>query len=90
MPSIAYPVVIDLPTDQHGWGVVVPDLPGCFAGGESLAEALASARQAARMWIETTRAEGLTVPPPSSVEAMTALPDYLGWVVRTIEVDLED
>ncbi|MDP4300518.1 type II toxin-antitoxin system HicB family antitoxin [Leptothrix discophora] len=87
MSFITYPVVIDLPTDQHGWGVVVPDLPGCFAGGDSLAEALAAARKAARHWIETARADGLTVPSPSSIEALQTMPDYLGWVVRTIEVD---
>ncbi|RZS57980.1 type II toxin-antitoxin system HicB family antitoxin [Sphaerotilus mobilis] len=90
MSFFIYPVVVDLPTDRTGWAVVVPDLPGCFAGGNSLAEAMAAARGAVIRWVVTARAEGLAVPPPSSIEALQAMPDYRGWVVRTIQVELPD
>lgn len=35
--------------DTTAFGVVVPDLPGCFSAGDTLADALAAAREAARI-----------------------------------------
>ncbi len=88
MSFASYPVVIDLPTEHSGWGVVVPDLPGCFVSGESLPEAMAAARGAVIRWVATARSEGLAVPSPSSIQALQAMPEYLGRVLRTIEVEL--
>ena len=31
-----YPVTIEPGTDTTAWGVVVPDLPGCFSVGDTL------------------------------------------------------
>ena len=34
-----YPIVIERGDDTHAYGVVVPDLPGCFSAGDTLDEA---------------------------------------------------
>ena len=41
-----YPIAIEPGDDKHAFGVVVPDLPGCFSAGDSLDDALAQARDA--------------------------------------------
>jgi predicted RNase H-like HicB family nuclease len=48
------------------WGAHVPDLPGCVAVGESREEALALIREAIDLHLESLRADGESVPVPSS------------------------
>ncbi len=89
MSSVRYPAVIDLPTDRTAWVVVVPDLPGCTAAGDSLPEAMAAARVAVRHWLDAARANGRAVPAPSPVEVVQAMPEHRGRVVRVIELELD-
>lgn len=44
--------VILLPEAEGGFSVAVPALPGCYTQGETEAEALANAREAAEGWLE--------------------------------------
>ena len=67
MDARAYPVIIRPLTPEEGVGyrADVPDLPGCTAGGTTPAEASENAQAAIRAWIDTARAQGRPVPPPS-------------------------
>ena len=47
-----YPVAIEPRTDQSAYGVVIPDLPGCFSAGDTLEEAIAGAEEAGLAWID--------------------------------------
>ena len=38
-----YPIAIETGDSKHAYGVVVPDLPGCFSAGDTLDEALTNA-----------------------------------------------
>ena len=49
------------------FGAYVPDLPGCVAAGASVEEVERDIREAIRFHIEGLRAEGLEVPPPTSI-----------------------
>jgi len=82
-----YPIVIETGSAETACSVVVPDLPGCFSAGDTLDEALAAAEEAAAAWIDATLDEGGTVPPPSPVSRIQALPDYAGWAVGVITID---
>jgi len=42
----------------------VPELPGCIAHGESYESALANAKDAIQLWIDTAREFGDPVPEP--------------------------
>jgi predicted RNase H-like HicB family nuclease len=81
-----YPVAIETGDETTTYGVVFPDLPGCFSAGDTLGEALANARQAAAAWIEATLADGGSVPDPSSLEAVRANPEYAGWALGVMTV----
>jgi predicted RNase H-like HicB family nuclease len=83
-----YPIVIEQGTDTAAFGVVVPDLPGCFSAGDTLDEAIDNAKEAAAAWIDAAMDKGMEIPPASSLEAIRSLPDYAGWTLGVI--DLED
>jgi predicted RNase H-like HicB family nuclease len=51
---------------KEGWGVHVPDLPGCIAAGETREEALRLIREAIAFHIEGMHEAGETAPSPSS------------------------
>ena len=83
-----YPILIEEGTDTTAFGVVVPDLPGCFSAGDTLDEALEAAKEAAAAWIDSALDQGMAIPPASSLDAVRNLRGYKGWAVGLI--DLED
>jgi len=51
----------------HGnYSAYVPDLPGCIATGETVAEVQQLIREAIELHISGMREDGLPIPPPSS------------------------
>nr|WP_294528880.1 type II toxin-antitoxin system HicB family antitoxin [uncultured Rhodopila sp.] len=82
-----YPIAIEIGTDTAAYGVVVPDLPGCFSAGDTLDEAITGAEEAAAAWIDATLDAGEAIPAASSIEAITAKPDFAGWAFGVIAVD---
>nr|MBA3835536.1 type II toxin-antitoxin system HicB family antitoxin [Sphingomonas sp.] len=47
-----YPIAIEAGSDSTAFGVVVPDLAGCFSAGDSLDEAISNAEEAVAAWID--------------------------------------
>jgi predicted RNase H-like HicB family nuclease len=82
-----YPILIEEGTDTSAFGVVVPDLPGCFSAGDTLDEAVEAAKEAAAAWIDTALDQGLPVPEPSTLEAARKLRGYKGWAVGLIDLE---
>jgi predicted RNase H-like HicB family nuclease len=82
-----YPVAIEPATESTCFGVVVPDLPGCFSAGDTLDEAMTGAEESAAAWIDATLDAGNPVPPPSSLDAIRRNPDYAGWIFGLIPVN---
>ncbi len=82
-----YPILIEEGSDTTAFGVVVPDLPGCFSAGDSLDEALEAAKEAAAAWIDAALDAKTTVPTPSTLQDVRCLPGYEGWTIGVIELD---
>ena len=59
-----YAVVIE--KGEGNFGAYVPDLPGCVATGATVEEVGREIQEAIEFHIEGLRADGLTVPEPSS------------------------
>ena len=72
-----YPVVLHT-DDQVRFGVTVPDLPGCFSGGDTLDDALESVREAIDLHLQGTVEGGGEVPAPSPVAELHARPEFSG------------
>lgn len=82
-----YPIAIEIGTETVAYGVVMPDLPGCFSAGDTLDEAVTTTEEAAAAWIDATLDAGDAVPAPSSIEAVSARPEYAGWAFGFVAVD---
>ena len=83
-----YPIAIENGGDDHAFGVVVPDLPGCFSAGDSLDEAVDNAREAIEFWLETVIDDGGAVPAPKTISEHQANPEFAGWIWAVVSVDL--
>ena len=82
-----YPIVIHKDPDSD-YGVTVPDLPGCFSGGQTMDEAIENAVEAIECHIEGLLVDGETIPRPQSVEYHNDNTDFAGgaWAVVTVDV----
>lgn len=85
-----YPIAIEPGDEQHAFGVVVPDLPGCFSAGDSLDEAIDNAKEAIELWLETVIDDGGAVPEPRTITEHQANPEFSGWVWAVVAVDLAE
>jgi predicted RNase H-like HicB family nuclease len=84
---MCYPILIESGYADMAFGVVVPDLPGCFSAGDTLDEAIDAAKEAAETWIDAAFDDGTPIPPPSDLETVRSLPDHTGWAVGLVERD---
>lgn len=47
---------------EEGYTVIVPSLPGCVTYGETIEEAIAMAREAIELYLESLREHGEDIP----------------------------
>jgi len=60
-----YPIAVETGDAKHAYGVVVPDLPGCFSAGDTLDEALTNSQEAILLHLEGLRSCGANYRTPS-------------------------
>jgi len=60
-----YAVIIE--KADGNYSAYVPDLPGCVATGETIAEVESEIREAIRFHIDGLRADGIAIPEPTSI-----------------------
>ena len=60
-----YAIVIE--QAEGNYSAYVPDLPGCVATGATVKEVENEIREAIRFHLDGMRADGLTVPQPTSI-----------------------
>ena len=85
-----YPIAVELGDEGHAFGVVVPDLPGCFSAGDTLDEAIDNAREAIELWLEPVIDDGGAIPEPRTIAEHQANPEFTGWVWAVVAVDLAE
>ena len=62
----SYPCEIRPLSEESGFLIVFPDLPGCMADGATIEEAVANGHDAVKSWIMTAHEFGDPVPAPGS------------------------
>jgi predicted RNase H-like HicB family nuclease len=81
--------VLVLHTDDGvSYGVTVPDLAGCFSHGDSLDEAIESAKEAIDFHIEGLIEMGMEIPISRSIVEHRTNPDYAYAVWSVVDVDV--
>ena len=82
-----YPIAIEAGDAATAFGVVVPDLPGCFSAGDTLDEAIENAEEAVAAWIDVALDTGDAIPAPSSLDAVRLKPEFAGWTFGVVSID---
>lgn len=83
-----YPVAIELGDANHAYGVVIPDLPGCFSAGDTLDEALVNTEEAILVWIDVMLDAEEQIPTPSPIDELRAKhPELADWIWALVSVD---
>ncbi len=85
-PDLKIPVVLHK-GDQQGYGVSVPDLPGCFSAGDTVTEALDNVQEALALHFEGLVADDVEFPYPQDIDAHMRNPDYSGGIWSVVEFD---
>lgn len=67
--KLAYPAIFTPDPEYGGYTVTFPDLPGCVTQGDTLAEAIFMAEDAASGWILDDFESGIAPPKPSPAES---------------------
>lgn len=81
-----FPVAIEPGHATQAWGVVVPDLPGCFSASDiGSEEAIACVHEAIEMWIATTLEMGNVIPKPSHIAQLQKMKAFKGWKWAMVE-----
>jgi predicted RNase H-like HicB family nuclease len=83
-----YPIAIEMGGPKKSWGVVVPDLPGCFSAADSgIDESIENAKEAIELWIEVALDQEMEIPRPSMITDLQKKKEYKGWIWAVVEVD---
>jgi predicted RNase H-like HicB family nuclease len=85
-----YPIAIETGDKRRAFGVVVPDLPGCFSAGDSLEEALTNAREAILLHLEGLLDEKRPLAMPSDLATLSRKRAYRGWTWALVDVNLAE
>lgn len=84
--KLTYPACFYIDEKSGAYAVVVPDLPGCATGGDTLADAIRMGEDAASGWVLTELEESRPVPPASAMNAVHPEP---GGFVSLLVLDMD-
>lgn len=59
-----YEVILWWSKEDSCYLAEVPELPGCMADGETLAEAAEAIEESIKLWIEVNKERGMEIPEP--------------------------
>lgn len=66
-----YLAIIQIPeSETEAYGVIVPDIPGCFSAGDTLDEALENVKEAIAMQVEDILERGGQVPESTDLSSI--------------------
>ncbi len=82
-----FPLVLHKDPDSD-YGVTVPDVPGCFSAGATVAEALENVKEALALHFEGLVADGEALPQAQQIDVHIGNPDFAGGVWAVVEFDV--
>ena len=82
-----YPIAIEMGNETTAFGVIVPDLAGCFSAGDTLDEAIDNAKEAITLHIDGLLDDNENIPAPSPVSKYSSLAEYAGFIWALVEID---
>ncbi|WP_432481025.1 type II toxin-antitoxin system HicB family antitoxin [Moraxella sp. ZY200743] len=84
-----FPIAIEKPANEHEcYGVIVPDIAGCFSTGDTPDEAIKNAYEAISLHLESMAEDGDFLPTAHPIFYHQDNPDYQGMLWAVVEVDM--
>ena len=83
-----YPLAVERGSDQQAYGVIVPDIQGCFSAGDTFEEALENAKEAIAGHLEILAEDGEEIPLASEAVNFFDNDDYKGMVWAVVDIDV--
>lgn len=80
-----YPIAIEQGDDEFAYGVIFPDLEGCFSAGDTYEEAISNAQEALELYIEPFKESGTKLPLASQINDHKDKPEFKGYAWSTVE-----
>jgi predicted RNase H-like HicB family nuclease len=84
---VTYPVCF-YPGEKKGFCAIVPDLPGCVTGGNTMDESLFMAQEAIEGWLYTSIRDGDEIPEPTEFTKIKA-DEYPNGFVSLVRADVD-
>jgi predicted RNase H-like HicB family nuclease len=84
-----FTIAIEAGTKKTAFGVVVPDLPGCFSAGDTVEEAFDNVRKAIKIHCEILAEEKKDLPVAKSMSEWQKDKEYKGWTWGIVDVEVE-
>ncbi len=75
---------------KSDFGVIIPDLPGCFSAGDSFENAIENAKEAIECHIEGMLKDEEMIPNPKKIDVHQKSPKLKNAVWAMVEIDLSD
>lgn len=82
-----YPVIIHK-DENNDFGVMIPDIPGCFSAGNSYEEALQNAIEGIECHLEGLLLDNESLPVASNIDKWMHHLDYQGGIWAFVDIDL--
>jgi predicted RNase H-like HicB family nuclease len=82
-----YPIFIHKDKDSD-YGIIVPDLPGCFSAGDSIENAIQNAHEAIECHLEGLLLDNEPIPLKRAIEEHLDNSDFKGGILAVVEIDL--
>lgn len=84
-----FTIAIEPGTKKSAFGVVVPDLPGCFSAGDTVEEAFDNVREAIDAFCEILAEDNGELPKTRPMSEWQKDAQFKGWTWGVVEVPIE-
>lgn len=83
-----YPIAVEKGSDVEAYGVIVPDIKGCFSAGDTFEEALTNVKEAIAGHLEILTEDGEEIPLASEVSKYLNDDEFKGFIWAVVDVDV--
>lgn len=84
-----FPIAIEKPANENEcYGVIVPDIAGCFSTGNTPDEAIKNAYEAIALHLESMAEDGDTLPTAKPIFHYQDNADYQGMLWAVVDMDM--
>lgn len=81
-----YPIAVEKGSDVEAYGVIVPDIKGCFSAGDTFEEALTNVKDAIAGHLEILAEDGEEIPLASEVSKYLNNDEFKGFIWAVVDV----